>query len=225
MAALVVTVLASCSSPQPAGLELVATLVSPVDMALEWHGHEPDADGQVVEFATAPEGRFTILEFLPPDRTTYRHSDLMPHTPFYYRIRPVHGPATDWVRVHLPNGPASAQDGDWLAPHALPPGTAGTASIRNASTRPAAAPTDLVATVKGSDAIAFTWADHAADEEGYLIEVQPTGSRDVRVAMVLDPDITSVGLITLPDEHDASYRVRAFYYGRSSSVARQTTGG
>jgi hypothetical protein len=41
---------------------------------------------------------------------------------------------------------------------------------------------------------------------------------------VLDPDINSTGLVTLPEEKHASYRIRAFAYGERSNVVHLTTG-
>ncbi|MGW7357951.1 hypothetical protein ACWGI0_15305 [Streptomyces sp. NPDC054802] len=41
---------------------------------------------------------------------------------------------------------------------------------------------------------------------------------------VLDPDVNSLGLVTLPHQKRASYRVRAFFYGPPSGVAHQHTG-
>ena len=70
----------------------------------------------------------------------------------------------------------------------------------------------------------FTWVDNASDEEGYLIEVRPEGAADWDVAMMLDPDVTSVGLTALPAERRASFRVRAYFHGASSNVAHRTAG-
>lgn len=81
------------------GIQLTATLVSPTDITLAWSGQESDAAGYVVEFATEPDGRYTILEFLPPDRDTFTHPDLMPTTPFYYRVRSFHGPVSEPVTL------------------------------------------------------------------------------------------------------------------------------
>jgi hypothetical protein len=55
--------------------------------------------------------------------------------------------------------------------------------------------------------------------------VKPNGSPDFRVAAVLDPNVNAAGLITLPDEKQSSYRVRAFYYGQPANLAHQITGG
>lgn len=177
---LVLAVVAGCSaapSERSPATQLTATLVSPVDITLEWR--DPGSDGGVVvEFATEPDGRYTILEFLPPGRTTFTHPDLMPRTPFYYRIRPVLGPAAR----------------------------------------------DVAPVATRADVATFTWTDAAGDEEGYLLEVKPKAQPQFRVAAVIDPNVTSYELTTLPEEKDAWFRVRAFRYGAPSNVAHQTTG-
>lgn len=43
-------------------------------------------------------------------------------------------------------------------------------------------------------------------------------------AAVLDPDVTSTGLITLPEEKTATCRVRAFHWGETSNVAHLKSG-
>jgi hypothetical protein len=199
---------------------------------LTWQSREADATaaGRIVEFATEPGGRYTILGFLPPERTKYIHPDLIPRTPFYYRVRAVHGPATDWVSITLPAGSfdddAKARNDDhvWAEPRTVSRGTVATQPIRGAATPATGAPTDLKATVKHANGIWFTWTDHSSDEEGFLIEVKPKGSADFTVAAVLDPNINSFGLITLENEKAADYRIRAFHYGPSSNVAHQKTG-
>ena len=72
--------------------------------------------------------------------------------------------------------------------------------------------------------VRFTWVDHASDEEGYLLELRTPGSADYTVTEVLDPDVTSVGLLTLADQRSATVRVRAFYYGRPSNIAHAYAG-
>lgn len=220
-------VVAGCTSP-PAGdqtTRLTATLDTPTDITLAWQGREPGAAGRVVEFATEPGGQYTILQFVPVKQTTYTHPDLIPETPFYYRLRPFLGPATAPVEVTLPAGEFTekdnAADHAWAAPGKRPQ-PAGSGAIRAGEAT--AEPTDLVATVMHANGIRFTWTDHARDEEGYLIEVKVASSADYRVAMVVDPDVNSAGLITLPEEKKASYRVRAYYYGKSSNVAHLKTG-
>jgi hypothetical protein len=224
----------ACSAAPPkhaadatSATRLAATLVSPTDITLAWKDNEPDVAGRAVEFATEPNGQYTVLQFVPPSQSTFEHRDLMPDTTFYYRVRPVFGPASRSVEVTLPPGAldeTSQDDQEWAKPRADSRGPVPEETIRNGSTAEAAAPTDLTATIMDANGIKFTWTDHARDEEGYLLEVRPEGSADYGVAAVLDPNITSVGMVTLPNEKKASYRVRAFYYGESSNVAHRKTG-
>jgi hypothetical protein len=218
---LVVLVLAGCTAgrddPAPA---LTADLVTPVDIDLRWTGTDPPPAAQTVEFATEPAGPWTILEFLPPDRHAYRHPDLLPQTRFSYRVRPVHGRATPPLTVHL-GAPsfdiAPPDDLDWATPRTLPGST-------NAGA-PGGAPTGLRATARGRDGVLFTWTDNATDEEGHLVEVKAADAATWTVAMVVDPDITSVGLVALDTERAAQFRVRAYRYGTPSNTAHRTTGG
>jgi hypothetical protein len=104
-------------------------------------------------------------------------------------------------------------------------GAVSVASIRaGAAPTQAGAPTGLQATVMHANGIRFVWTDHASDEEGFLLEVNPAGQADYAVAAVLDRDINSYGLITLPGEKKATYRVRAFYYGAPSNIVHLKTG-
>ncbi|MFL6072829.1 MAG: fibronectin type III domain-containing protein [Mycobacteriales bacterium] len=232
-AALAATLAAGCShgsdrratgGPPPA-IRLTATLDSPVDITLRWVDHGPPAAGHLVEFATARRGPYTILGFLPAGQTSYTHPKLMPHTPFYYRVRPFYGPASSQVDVALPPGDFNENDPgdqDWARPRTVPPATpVSTAPVRTA----AAAPTDLRGQVMDPNGIRFTWTDHAGDEQGYLLEVRPAGQPDFAEVAVFDRDVNSAGLVTLPDEKRASYRVRAYYTGGASNLAQRTTGG
>jgi hypothetical protein len=219
--------LAGCgtaSGGAPAGTHLTATLVSPTDVKLSWTGGEPDAAGRVVEFATEPDGRYTVLQFVPAGQTSYTHADLMPRTTFYYRVRPYVGPASAPVEVRLPPGPVdeNAPQGDqpWAAPQRLPQPAVPQRSVR----APGAVPTDLAASVMPAGGVRFTWTDHASDEDGYLLEVRAAAGADWTVAQLLDPDVNSVGRLAPPDERSAAFRVRAFSYGPPSNVVHQHTG-
>ncbi|MET7711925.1 fibronectin type III domain-containing protein [Streptomyces sp. NPDC005407] len=205
-------------------MTLTATLDSPTDITLRWNGRDPGAAGRTVEFATEPGGPYTILQFLPPGRATFTHPDLMPKTPFYYRLRPFYGPTSAAVNVTLPAGDLSEQDQrndhEWAEPRTLSGDSGPSHSVRTT----AAAPTGLKATVMHANGIRLTWQDHARGEEGYLIELRPYGDPDFRVAAVAGPGIESIGLITLPDEKKSTVRVRAYYYGEQSNVVHRTTG-
>ncbi|MFD3442850.1 fibronectin type III domain-containing protein, partial [Streptomyces sp. NPDC058685] len=213
-----------------AGVTLAATLDSPTDITLRWKGRDPGAAGHVVEFATERQGPYTVLQFAPPGRRTYTHPDLIPMTPFYYRLRPYYGPASDAVDIALPPGGFDERDQQkdhgWAEPRKLP-GDEGAGAARHPVTRGpdrAAAPTGLKATVMHANGVRLTWQDHARDEVGYLIEIRPAGEREYRVAAVLDADIESAGLITLPQEKKAAIRVRPLRYGQQSNIVHRTTG-
>jgi hypothetical protein len=216
----------ACATAAGSGIRLSARLASPTDVALQWTGGDAGAAGRTVEYANEANGQFVVLQFLSPAQTAFTHPDLMPATTFYYRVRPYYGPTSDAVQVDLPPGEyddaAHEDDPDWGAPGTRPEPGAARQSIRTAPA--SAAPTDLRATVRDANGIAFTWTDHATDEDGYLLEVRPTGAADYRVAAVLDADVNTYGLVTLPNEKHASYRVRAFYFGPPSNVVHETTG-
>jgi hypothetical protein len=220
--------LAGCAGgtpDHPGGPRLTAKLVSPVDVELSWTGADPGAAGHTVEYATYGAGPYTVLAFVPAGRASYQHPNLMPQTTFTYRLRPFYGPVSASVQVSLPAGdfdPAAHQnDQAWADPKVIPHGPVTTGTTRSA----AATPTDLTATVMDPNSIRFTWTDHASDEEGYLLEAQPAGSAGWSVAATLDRDINSVGLVTLPTEKRAAYRVRPYYFGAPSNTVSVTTGG
>ncbi|HEY0803714.1 MAG TPA: fibronectin type III domain-containing protein [Pseudonocardiaceae bacterium] len=211
------------SADPPPSIQLTATLVSPTNIALSWHDGGTSPAGHIVEYATAPNGPFTILGFLPASQTTYAHRDLMPTTAFYYRVRPFYGPASHTVDVALPPGAYNDQDQAWATPRSVPQAVV-KQSVRDPRTASAAAPTNLTATVVNPNGIKFAWTDHASDADGYLVESKPAGSPDFNAIQLLGPDINTCGVVTLPTEKNATYQIRAFYYGQSSNVAHQTTG-
>jgi hypothetical protein len=217
MAAL--SVLAACSESPRAGVRLTATLASPTDITLKWTDEGKPA-GHILEFATSARGRYTVLRYLGPHQTTYTHPDLIPETPFYYRVRPFYGPVSRPIDVVLSGKPGERQvDESWAYPRTIP-GPAMRYPVRD----PRAAPTDLRAGVVNGDGIRFTWTDHATDEEGFLLESRPSGTADFGVVAVMGRDINAFGFVTLPNEKHATYRVRAYYSGSPSNTAHLTTG-
>ena len=226
---LLMALLGGCASTaaatRPTGVRLTATLVSPTNVTLSWQDNGPAPAGRVVEYATAPNGPFTPLGFLPPKQTTFKHTDLMPTTTFYYRVRPLYGPASHTVEVALPPGAYKDEDQSWATPRTVPGNPVAKQSIRNASTATSGAPTNLTASIVNANGIRFTWTDHASDADGYLVESEPAGATDFNAIELLGPDINTCGVVTLPTEKKATYLIRAFYYGHPSNTAHQTTGG
>ena len=237
VAALVAGVLvagaAGCGHPGAArpAIRLAARLTSPTDVALRWSGVPGRATGLAVQFATG-DGQFVVLGFEPAGTTSYRHRDLIPQTPFRYRILPYTGPASAPVEVTLPPGvtpdTAHRTDPDWAEPRKHLDPTAARHPVTDASGD--AAPTGLRATVADPNGILFSWTDHASDEQGEMLEVRRAGTAATTavtgwaVVAVLDPGVTSYGLVTLPDEKTASYRIRSFAWGTPSNVVSCTTG-
>lgn len=208
------------SRPAHRTAELAATRVSPVDIDLTWRTDDGRAAGQALEFATSPHGPYTLLQYFPAGEHSYHHRNLIPHTTFYYRLRPYSGVASRPVAVTVTGTEARRDDRVWARPR-----TTGTPAARP---RPVgtggAAPAALRAAVRATDGIEFHWSDRSADEDGFLVEDRPRGTGPYRVVAVLDPDIDTFGLTTLPDEQHADYRVRAFTYGPRSNVVHLTTG-
>ena len=66
-------VVAGCAPAAAQGIQLSAELNGD-DVTLAWEGHRGDV---VVEFATEPDGKYTILDFLPRSQHTYVHPDLV----------------------------------------------------------------------------------------------------------------------------------------------------
>ncbi|MFI2367765.1 hypothetical protein [Streptomyces sp. NPDC018833] len=142
------------ASPDGARPALRAVLASPIDIDLTWSVGDGDAAGHVLEFATEEGGPYTVRRYFPPGVTAYRHPDLMPRTPFFYRLRAFHGPASGAVGVGLPPGELTGEDEtaahDWLPPrtdaHRWAP------RFRPVGD-PSAAPAGLTATVKHANGI------------------------------------------------------------------------
>jgi hypothetical protein len=79
---------AGCATATP---PFTATLTSPTDVVLSW---PDDGAGHRVDYANDPAGPWTTLRFLPAHTTSYHHPDLIPETPFYYRVQPFTGPVS-----------------------------------------------------------------------------------------------------------------------------------
>ncbi|MBE1573897.1 fibronectin type III domain-containing protein [Amycolatopsis roodepoortensis] len=184
-----------------------ATLTDPVNVDLSWPDDDPAAAGRIVEYTTDPHGEYTILRFVPPRQTTFRHPDLMPETQFYYRIRPFYGAVSEAVTVSGPATPAA--DGP------LVPLRSGDRKAAPASFRAEPAPEEMVR---------FSWTDRSTDEDGFLVEIKKPGTAEFVPIEVSDPGTTSAGLATMPGEEGASYRLRAFYYGPASPVLDLVSG-
>ncbi|WP_275293740.1 fibronectin type III domain-containing protein [Amycolatopsis sp. La24] len=199
LATLLTATLVGCSSPSPppAAPAFTATLTSPTNVVLHWPA-DPAAAGYLLEYANAADGPWTALQYLPPGQTSYTHPNLIPETPFYYRIRSFAGPVSATV----------------TAGNAAPPGTAAQQS----------APADLTATPAADQNLHFTWTDRSTDEAGFLLEIRRPGTPDFVPVEVTDPNATQCALSLLPGEQGSAFRLRALSYGPLSPVVERTTG-
>lgn len=209
-ASIIVAMLAGCSTPA-APPAFTATLTSPTNVVLHWPP-DPAAAGYLLEYANAAEGPWTALQYLPPGQTSYTHPDLIPETPFYYRIRSFSGPVSAIV-----SSANAASPPDNAAP---PPGETAPASVR----QPGAAPTHLTVVPSADQNIRFTWSDRSTDEAGFLLEIRRPGTPDFAPVAVTDPNATQCALSLLPGEQGSAFRIRALSYGPLSPVVERTTG-
>jgi hypothetical protein len=216
-------------------IHLEATLVSPIDVKLEWKDASPVVATHIVEYATDPKGPYIILSFCPPNQATYKHARLMPQTTFYYRVRAIYGPTTDPVEVTLRKGLSDAEYADryakpedysWTAPKTLPDqAPIEKKSIRDAVTATAAAPTNLKATFVPTtvSGFQFTWTNHSSDEDGFFLETREDGHPDFTICAKMDPKINAFGWGFSPPQRKAFFRIRAYYFGTPSNLESKTT--
>jgi hypothetical protein len=216
-------------------IHLTATLISPNDVTLEWKDPSTHAAFHTVEYALNPMGPYIVLRFCLPGETKFTHPRLMPQTTFYYRIRPVCGPVSNSVDVTLPKDLSDAtyakrwsqpEDYSWAGPKTIPdPVPIAKRSIRDPATSDAAAPTDLKATLVPITVSAFqlTWTIHSSDEDGFILEKKDANNPQFTFAGLIPPKINAFGWALLPPIREASFRLRAFYYGTPSNLVSETT--
>lgn len=83
---------------------LDGVLTTPTDIDLSWRDTRPGIAGHVLEFATDEAGPWTVLQYLAPEVTAYRHPDLLPDTTFRYRLRSYTGPTVRPARTDRADG-------------------------------------------------------------------------------------------------------------------------
>jgi hypothetical protein len=202
--------------------ELTATLADPIDIDLKWKANATRAGGYLVEYSPNADNEFITIAAVPAGVTTYRHPNLIPQTRFVFHVLPYFGEPSNAAEI------ATGKKGSQQAPKperadkAAPP--APKYSIRSASTLAQAAPTDLKATLIPPAGVKLDWNNHAKDEDGYILEIKSDPNSDFQVAAFLDPGTSTLTTYNLPNDSRVSFRVRAFFYGKASNVAEQTTG-
>lgn len=234
--------LTGCSRATPRAVEtdairLAASLVSPVEIALEWHDPATDVAGHVLEYTNDPATQeYVPLGFFPPNHTKFIHPRLIPETTFYYRVRPYYGPVSNSIDVSLPAeltpeayaaAYALPEDYRWAPPATIPESAnVAKSSIRNTATLADAAPANLTAELVTHTVSGFklAWIDRSSDEEGFFLETKRAGSAEFLVCALVEPNINSFGWAFEPPEKTGSFRIRAYYYGKPSNVVMRLTG-
>jgi hypothetical protein len=209
-----------------AASDLRADLVAGGHIDLRWKNHAREAGGQFVEFNMQADEAFTLLEAVPGEATTLRHPDVAAETAFSYRVRTVFGRASDVVEVATQAAPPSGAPP--LEEGALPPEpdaapSALVRSLRNAETIAEARPAGLTVALAATTTADLRWKDRASDEGGYLVEMAASDAREFKVCALLPADATSFRKIQLPPNARVRFRVRAYFLGAPSNVARLTT--
>jgi hypothetical protein len=206
--------------------ELTASLADPIDIDLKWKANATRAAGYLVEYSPNADNEFITIAAVPPGMTTYRHPNLIPQTRFVFHVLPYFGEpsnvaevSTDRKGPRQAHKPEHADEAAQLASSAEPK-----YSIRSASTLAQAAPTDLKATLIPPAGVKLDWKNHAKDEDGYILEIKSDPKSDFQVSAFLDPGTSTLTTYNLPNDSRVSFRVRAFFYGKPSNVAEQTTG-
>jgi hypothetical protein len=234
--------LAGCSrstSPfvEADSIRLSASMVSPVDIALELYNATTGVAGHILEYTNDPEkDEYVPLGFFPPDHTQFTHHRLIPETTFYYRVRPYYGPVSNTVEVSLPKeltarayaaAYALPEDYRWAPPATVPDLSNVTrSSIRNTAANEEGAPANLKAELATGTVSGFklTWSDRSTDEAGFLLERRGEGSSEFLVCALVEPDINSFGWAFAPPEMTGSFRIRAYYYAEPSNGVMLLTG-
>jgi hypothetical protein len=218
--------------------DLVATMPDPYNLHLRWKNHATAEGGNLVEFQLHPEGaplsaeeqkEFLILGFLGRKEDTFRHENLGSETVFSYRIRPYFGTCSEPASITTGSAAAAENEpaepeGPLEEPRENPKTESTLKSIRAPSSFAAAAPIGLTLSLSSATHVVLRWEDHAANEDGYLVEISPHPDRDFQVCALLPPHTTSFRKIGLPPETKIYFRVRAFFYGPPSNLVTKTTG-
>ncbi len=219
------------SGPRAYGVasDLTATLLDPLNIELRWKDDATNEGGYFVEgyfVGAAPSSseEFLLIDVLPPDTTSYRHTKLLPETRFVYRVRPFFGHPSNVAEVVTgKEGPPQSGVPETHEQAKPRPGEFQT-SLKSADTERLAAPTDLHARLVPPAGVQLDWRDHATDEDGYLVEIKAGWSEEFHASMSEAPNTTSVVSYNFPFETKFAFRVRAFVYGEPSKVVEQTTG-
>jgi hypothetical protein len=163
----------------PTGLSATATSNTQVD--LKWTDNSTAETGFVVERDTSASFAAPTVTTTAANATTYSDTGLTPGTKYYYRVK-AQG--------------TSAQSAYSNTANATTP-------------NPVAAPSGLTATPVSTSRIDLAWADNSANETGFTVERDATGTFANPQRFPLGPNTTSYTDLGLNPSTKYYYRVKA----------------
>jgi hypothetical protein len=208
--------------------DLTAALTNGNNIILHWKNNSTTDGGNWVEFAT-PGSEYVQLDVFMSDAngSTFVHPRVAPQTTFIYRIHPFFGktagPVEITTGIPTTNSP-SLGEGPIASTNEIASGKQTEKfSIRAMRTFAEAAPTDIEATLSSPTSVDLHWKDCASDEDGYFLEIAPSGGGKFYACALLPPDTTSFRKTGLPPNTKCYFRVRAYFYGKPSDPASINT--
>ncbi len=178
-----VTVIGGASNPPTAPSTLLATSAGTDQINLTWDDNASNEDGFKIERKEGT-GSFVEIATVAVDVTIYSDMGLAAGTTFTYRVR------------------AYNADGNSTYSNE-------SSATTDALANPPAAPSNLMATTMGTDAIDLTWTDNADNEVGFRVE-RHAGDGFFAEVTTLGADVTSYSDIGLNASTTYIYRVVAY---------------
>jgi hypothetical protein len=211
---------------------LTATLTGPVDINLKWKTRAASAAGYFIEYANNLNDDFAVIAIGSANTTAFQHLHLAPQTSYFYRVLPFFGPASSVAAIMTGKTPdpkeVSADSANASEPR-LPPDSPGEMAEKKTVGRTTipnqTAPTGLtVSLLKASTDVEVKWENHGQAEDGLLLEDAPGPDGPFQAIAVLPANATFFRIYGLPPETKVCFRLRAFYFGKPSNLAEETTG-
>jgi hypothetical protein len=208
--------------------QLTATLTNGNNIILRWKNNSTAEGGNWVEFATPGSEYVQLVAFMSDAiGTTFVHLRLAPQTTFIYRIHPFFGKAAGPLEITTgisTNNSPMLGEGPIASTNEISFGrTNSQYSIRSLNTFAKAAPADFTGTLSSPTSVDLHWKDCASDEDGYLLEISAESDGGFAPCALLSPNARSFRKTGLPPRTRCYFRVRAFFYGKSSDSASATT--
>jgi len=198
--------------------ELSAALTNGNHVILHWKNNATADGGVWIEYTTPGYDWIQLDAFASDENATqFLHADLAPQTKFIYRLQPYFGRPTKPVEITTgdsTNGTSRFSDGPISSTNQYSSGKK--VSIRSLNTFAQAMPRDLTVMLSSPTSVDLHWKDCASDEDGYLLEISARSDGGFAPCALLPANATSFRKTALPLKTKIYFRVRAFFYGKSS---------